>query len=155
MVTELQDPEKLESPCFKIQSTLEPHNLVKTSEIILQAVNDQPMLTYSYCLEVVFEDDKALFTLCLNPVLWFDLYLSKKDLDVAARIARTYATNTRLTLPYENDKMAPFEVEHSETIDNSAFKLCNYGKKCKKSSCSKFLFADHRFEISVFLRDSN
>ena len=127
MATELQDPEKLETPYFKIQSTLEPHNLVKTSEIILQAVNDQPLLTYSYCLEVVFEDDKALFTLCLNPVLWFDLYLSKKDLDVAARIARTYVTNTRLTVPYENDKMAPFEVEHSETIDNSAFKLCEYG----------------------------
>ncbi|CAG8595032.1 1267_t:CDS:2, partial [Ambispora leptoticha] len=32
-------PEELESPYFKIQSTLEPHNLVETSKIILQATS--------------------------------------------------------------------------------------------------------------------
>ncbi|CAG8598687.1 9515_t:CDS:1, partial [Paraglomus brasilianum] len=96
-------PEELESPYFKIQSTLEPHNLVETSKRILQAVNTKPALTYSYCLEVLFEDDKAFFTLCLNPVLWFDVYLRKKDLETSARIARTYVTNARLTVSYEND----------------------------------------------------
>ena len=152
MVTELQDPEKLETPYFKIQSTLEPHNLVKTSEIILQAVNDQPLLTYSYCLEVVFEDDKALFTLCLNPVLWFDLYLSKKDLDVAARIARTYVTNTRLTVPYENDKMAPFEVE---LLTIRHLNYANMEKSVERVNAVSFSLQTHRFEISVFLRDIN
>jgi hypothetical protein len=63
MVTKLETPEELESPYFKIQSTLEPHNLVEASKIILQAVNKEPKLTYSYCLEVLFKDDKAFFTL--------------------------------------------------------------------------------------------
>jgi len=145
MISKLEDPEELESPYFKIQSTLEPHNLVETSKRILQAVNTEPMLTYSYCLEVLIEDEKAFFTLCLNPVSWFDVYLRKKDLEVSAKIARTYVTNTRLTVSYENDKIAPFEVEYSETVKNSAFTLCKYGKDCRDHSygkCGKFLFAD-------------
>jgi hypothetical protein len=157
MITKLEDPEKLKSPYFKIQSTLEPHNLVETSKIILQAVNNKPMLTYSYCIEVLFEDGKAFFTLCLNPILWFDLYLGKKDLDVSVKIARTYVTNTRLTIPYENDKMASFEIEHSETINNSAFQLCKYGKDCRKPECGKFLFTEpiclkYQYSYGIFRR---
>ncbi|CAG8742841.1 9490_t:CDS:1, partial [Acaulospora morrowiae] len=117
MISKLESPEELESPYFKIQSTLEPHDLVETSKRILQAVNIEPTLTYSYCLEVLFEDDKAFFTICLNPVLWFDVYLRKKDLEASARIARTYVTNTRLAV-------SPFEVEYSETVKNPAFTLC-------------------------------
>ncbi|RIA86389.1 hypothetical protein C1645_829353, partial [Glomus cerebriforme] len=131
MITKLEDPEELKSPYFKIQSTLEPHNLVEASKIILQGVNDKPMLTYSYCLEVLFKNDKAFFTLCLNPVLWFDVYLRKKDLEVSVKIARTYVTNTRLTVSYENDKIVPFEVEYNETVNNLAFTLCEFGKSCK------------------------
>ncbi|RHZ71244.1 hypothetical protein Glove_261g94 [Diversispora epigaea] len=141
-MTRLEDPEKLESPYFKLQSTLEPNDLVKTSKIILQAVNDEPKLTQSYCLEVRFEDNKAFFTMCLNPVLWFDVYLRKKSLDVATKIARTFVTNTRLTVPYENEKVSPFEVEHCQTVNSLAFSTCIYGKSCSDRKCSKFLFAD-------------
>ncbi|RHZ78196.1 hypothetical protein Glove_166g169 [Diversispora epigaea] len=135
MISKLEDPEELESLYFKIQSTLEPHNLVETSKRILQAVNIESTLTYSYCLEVLFEDDKAFFTLCLNPVLWFDVYLRKKDLETSARIARTYVTNIRLTVSYENNKIAPFEVEYSETVKNSAFTLCKYKKDYSDRRC--------------------
>lgn len=60
MISKLEDSEMLESPYFKIQSTFEPRNLVEVSKIILQVVNTEPMLTYSYSLEVLFDDDKAI-----------------------------------------------------------------------------------------------
>ncbi|CAG8737318.1 12255_t:CDS:2 [Dentiscutata erythropus] len=151
MISKLEDPEELESSYFKIQSTLEPNNLVEASKIILQAVNAEPMLTYSYCLEVLFEDDKAFFTLCLNPVLWFDVYLRKKDLNISAKIAKSYITNTRLTVSYENYyKTAPFEVEYSETVNSSAFALCEYERKycdnldsiCKSNSTTRDVLDD-------------
>ncbi|CAI2188565.1 9774_t:CDS:2 [Funneliformis geosporum] len=132
MISKLEGPEELESPYFKIQGILEPHNLVETSKRILQAVNTKPTLTYSYCLEVVFEDDKAFFTLCLNPVLWFNVYLRKKGLEASVRIARIYVTNTQWTVSYENYKIASFEVEYSETVKNSAFKLCKYGSVSRR-----------------------
>jgi len=93
------------------------------------------------CLEVLFEDDETFFTLCLNPVLCFDVYLRKKDLDVSAKIARAYVTNTQLTVHYGNDKIAP-EVEYSKTVNNSAFKLCKHGMQCRIYKCGEFLFAD-------------
>ncbi|GBC06263.1 hypothetical protein RclHR1_06710014 [Rhizophagus clarus] len=125
------------TPYFKIKTILKPYNLVETSKVILQAVNQKLMLTYSYRLEVLFENNKALFTLCLNPILWFDVYLRNKDLKDSVKFVRKYVTDTLLTEPYKNNKISPFEVEHTNPISNTAFKLCKFGKKCKAPRCDR------------------
>ncbi|CAG8754278.1 16300_t:CDS:2, partial [Rhizophagus irregularis] len=128
-MAQLEDPEILQSPYFKIQSTLEPESLAETSIKLLNAIKSEPKLTESYCLEVRFEEDKAFFVACLNPVLWFDVYLRGKPLEEATKIARTFVTNTRLAVPVE--KIAPFEVEHNKTVNDLAFTQCKFGRNCR------------------------
>ncbi|GBC36605.2 paREP15 coiled-coil protein [Rhizophagus irregularis DAOM 181602=DAOM 197198] len=137
-MAQLEDPEILQSPYFKIQSTLEPESLAETSIKLLNAIKSEPKLTESYCLEVRFEEDKAFFVACLNPVLWFDVYLRGKPLEEATKIARTFVTNTRLAVPVE--KIAPFEVEHNKTVNDLAFTQCKFGRNCrdrKQGNCSR------------------
>jgi hypothetical protein len=69
------------------------------------------------------------------------VYLRKKDLETSIKIARTYVTNIRLAVSYENDQIALFEVKYSETIKNLAFTLCKFEKNCCEQ-CGKFFFTD-------------
>lgn len=138
-MAQLEDPETLQSPYFKIQSSLEPESLTETSIKLLNAIKSEPKLTESYCLEVRFEENKAFFVACLNPVLWFDVYLRGKPLEEATKIAKTFVTNTRLAVPVE--KIAPFEVEHNKTVNDLAFTQCKFGRNCqdrKQGNCSKY-----------------
>ncbi|POG64668.1 hypothetical protein GLOIN_2v1782606 [Rhizophagus irregularis DAOM 181602=DAOM 197198] len=135
-MAQLEDPETLQSPYFKIQSTLEPESLTETSIKLLNAIKSEPKLTESYCLEVRFEENKAFFVACLNPVLWFDVYLRGKPLEEATKLARMFVTNTRLVVPVE--KIALFEVEHNKTVNDLAFTQCKFGRNCwdrKQGNC--------------------
>ncbi|RGB31041.1 hypothetical protein C1646_671218 [Rhizophagus diaphanus] len=136
MNTLLEDPEALNKPYFRLQSKLEPKELAKASEIILDAVKSKPKLTQAFCLEVEFVDGAARFQVSLKPELWYNVYLRWKPIEEATKIAQQYVTDTRAEIPLEED--GPFVIEYDKPEKELAFAQCKFGSQCddlKKGRC--------------------
>ncbi|RGB23655.1 hypothetical protein C1646_676963 [Rhizophagus diaphanus] len=99
------------------------------------------MCDTAFRLEVKFLQENAQFQICLDPVLWYDVYLRiNPRLDEVARIAREYVTTTRTqTLPEED---RPFVVEYDEIEKDKAFIPCNKNMSHNKSQYGEY-FVSH------------
>ncbi|CAI2190414.1 3639_t:CDS:2 [Funneliformis geosporum] len=79
---------------------------------------------------------KASFKLCLDPSLWFDVYLQTlPDFAEAVNIARQYVTTTRLNISPEEE--APFIIDYNETEKDKAFIICPYDFTCSNGRIVK------------------
>lgn len=117
-------PETSNTPYFTLITTLDPDDLAKASTLLLSAVEARPKLTQAFRLEVKFLQENAQFQICLDPVLWYDVYLRVNPrLDEAVRIAREYVTSIRTQILPEED--GPFVVEYDEIEKDKAFIPCN------------------------------
>ncbi|CAI2180963.1 2622_t:CDS:2 [Funneliformis geosporum] len=135
MQNTLQTPKNLKEPYFKLETNLDPSNLVQASELLLNCLS--PKLKQSFRLVITLSEEKASFKLCLDPSLWFDVYLQTvTDFAEAVNIARQYVTTTRLNISPEEE--APFIIDYKETVKDKAFIICPYASTCRNgSNCEK------------------
>ena len=73
-------------PYFILSTPIVPEELARSSARLLTTVNAQPKLTQAFRLEVKFLEDRAEFKICLDRVLWYDVYLRIKPLAEAVKL---------------------------------------------------------------------
>jgi hypothetical protein len=142
MNTNLVGPDTSNTPYFTLTTSLIPDELASASTLLLNAVKVRPKLTQAFRLEVKFLQDFAEFRICLDPVLWYDVYLRiNPSLTEVVKIARDYVTTTRMSIPPEED--GPFVVDYEETEKDKAYIPCSISrephklKNLKDKDCGK------------------
>src|SRR3954468_3062082 len=112
-------PDISNTPYFTLSMYLVPEKLAISSTHLLNTVKAHPKLTQGFRLEVKFLQKYAEFKICLDPVLWYDIYLRIKPLTEAVKIAREYVNTTQTSIPPEED--GPFVIDYKETKKDSAY----------------------------------
>ncbi|GBC03486.1 hypothetical protein RclHR1_05140020 [Rhizophagus clarus] len=157
MNTNLVGPDTSNTPYFTLTTSLIPDELASASTLLLNAVKVRPKLTQAFRLEVKFLQDFAEFRICLDPVLWYDVYLRiNPSLTEVVKIARDYVTTTRMSIPPEED--GPFVVDYEETEKDKAYIPCSISRephKLKKPKDKECEYDHPEFicEGSVITRD--
>ncbi|GBC09210.1 hypothetical protein RclHR1_00870001 [Rhizophagus clarus] len=123
MATDMKGPETLKAPYFTLTTTLKPDDLANASSLLLSTVKSKHKLTQGFRMEVKFLQNTAQFRICLDTVLWYDVYLRMELIDETARVAREYIKNTRMQIFPEDD--GPFVIDHKEVEKDTAFIRCN------------------------------
>ncbi|CAG8577182.1 14982_t:CDS:2 [Funneliformis caledonium] len=68
----------------------------------------------AFCLEVKFLQDLANFRICLNLILWYNVFLHiKPSLTEVVKIVREYVIAIQLSISPEEDE--PFVIDYEET----------------------------------------